>query len=86
MADRIQTYSDFVISAQGVRYRVHADGERDELGNWRGWLTFEEVAGGGRVLQTERETTQPERDALVYWATGLEPIYLDGALGRAVSA
>jgi hypothetical protein len=29
------------------------------------------------------ETTQPDRAALEYWASGIEPIYLDGALARA---
>jgi len=38
------------------------------------------------VLTTERETTQPSREALLYWATGLEPIYLEGAFARAVRA
>ena len=85
MAERVHTYSDVVTSSTGVRYRVHAEGERNELGSWHGWLTFEAMDGSGRVLRTERETTQRDREALAYWAGGLEPIYLDGALGRAVS-
>jgi len=35
------------------------------------------------VLRTEQETSQPNRAAIEYWADGLEPIYLDGALARA---
>ena len=35
------------------------------------------------VLRTERETTQPNRGAVAYWADGLEPIYLEGAFNRA---
>jgi hypothetical protein len=34
-------------------------------------------------LRTERETTQPDKAVLEYWATGLEPIYFEGALARA---
>jgi hypothetical protein len=30
-----------------------------------------------------KETSQPNRDAIEYWALGLEPIYLEGALARA---
>jgi hypothetical protein len=35
------------------------------------------------VLVTQQETSQPNRAALEYWADGLEPIYLEGALARA---
>ena len=31
-----------------------------------------------------RETTQPNRTDTLYWATGLTPIYLEGALQRAL--
>lgn len=34
------------------------------------------------MLRTARETTQPNRDAIAYWAAGIEPIYLEGALKR----
>lgn len=37
------------------------------------------------MLRTGQETSQPNRSALEYWATGLETIYLDGAFKRAVS-
>src|SRR5262245_1530581 len=35
-------------------------------------------------MQTARETTQPNLADLEYWATGLTPIYLEGALNRAL--
>jgi hypothetical protein len=38
---------------------------------------------GRGILSTSRETTQPNRQALIYWATGLEPVYLEGAFERA---
>lgn len=84
MAERIHTYTEKVTDASGVRYTVHAHAERNDLGTWQGWLVFE-PEGGGESLRTDRETTQPERDDLEYWAAGLEPIYLDGALARARS-
>jgi len=39
---------------------------------------------GGEVGVTGTESTQPEREHLVYWATGLTPVYLEGALERAL--
>jgi hypothetical protein len=35
------------------------------------------------TLRTEQETSQPNRVAVEYWASGLEPIYLEGAFARA---
>ena len=36
-----------------------------------------------KVLQTDRETTQSTLEGVAYWATGLEPIYFEGAFDRA---
>jgi len=83
MAERIHTYTTPVTDAAGRRYRVHAEGAPNELGSWYGWLVFEPEDGAGPVLRTDRETTQPKREDLVYWAGGVEPLYLDGALSRA---
>jgi hypothetical protein len=49
---------------------------------WEGWLEFQPL-DGGLPRRTGRETTQPNRDALIYWASGLEPIYFEGAFERA---
>jgi hypothetical protein len=49
---------------------------------WEGWLEFVPVEGGD-VLVSPIESRQPEREHLAYWATGLTPVYLEGALGRA---
>jgi hypothetical protein len=35
-------------------------------------------------LRTGQETTQPSRETLDYWAGGLEPVYLQGAMTRAI--
>ena len=55
--------------------------ERDD-GTWSGWIEFVSADGSQR-LRTGQETSQPNRDALAYWASGLEEVYLDGALRRA---
>jgi hypothetical protein len=68
------------VALRGEIVTVLAWGER--LDNvWEGWLTF--FASDGTVYRTGRETVQPNVDALVYWAGGLRPVYLDGAMSRA---
>ena len=64
-------------------YVVWICGEERGDGTWEGWLEFHAADSGKSVMRTERETSQPNRAALEYWADGLEPIYLDGALARA---
>ena len=83
MAEPIQTYADPIVGRDGRRYRVTAYGSPDAAGTWHGWLVFEPEEGGGPSLRTDRETTQPKREHLEYWASGLEAIYLEGALARA---
>jgi hypothetical protein len=61
--------------------RVHA-GEMPG-GTWEGWIEFR--SADGEVVTTERETTQSNRAGVAYWATGLEPIFLEGALRRATA-
>jgi hypothetical protein len=63
-------------------HRVRAFAEK--RGNvWIGWLEFRPTRGGGKALKTGEETSQPNKDAVAYWATGLEAVYLEGALDRA---
>jgi hypothetical protein len=52
-------------------------------GLWQGWIEFTPL-GGGAPIRSGRETTQPNRSDLVYWATGLSAVYLEGALKRAI--
>ncbi|HMC23561.1 MAG TPA: hypothetical protein VKL19_17025 [Thermoanaerobaculia bacterium] len=62
-------------------YKVRAFAEKQ--GNvWIGWLEFHPIRGG-KALKTGEETSQPAKDAVAYWASGLEPVFLEGALERA---
>ena len=79
MAEIIHQYGAPVVGTDGVSYVAQAWAERDE--RWHGWLVF--IAADGRILRTAQETTQASRDAMIVWAMGLRPVYLDGALGRA---
>jgi hypothetical protein len=72
----------YAILRDGIAYRVEAWGRRrEDDGLWEGSLLFRPDQGA--ALRTGRETTQSSLDTLTYWATGLEPIYLEGALERA---
>jgi hypothetical protein len=52
-------------------------------GMWEGWLEFVPLDGGVSTFVSPVESRQPEREHLVYWATGLSVVYAEGALRRA---
>ena len=81
MSELIQTYTEVIRDSRGEEFVASAHGEARADGTWEGWLEFRTASGDLR--RTERETTQPSLDALRYWASGLEPLYLDGAFARA---
>lgn len=83
MQELIHQFADQVKGPDGVVYTVLVYGEPRAGGTWEGWLEFHPQGAIGRSLRTGRETTQPNRADLAYWASGLEPIYLDGAFARA---
>ena len=83
MATLILEYSTPIETADGQQFVVRAYGEERRDGTWIGWLEFVSVNGSGTTLRTDRETTQPNRTTLDYWASGLEPVYLEGAFARA---
>lgn len=78
----IHQFTTQIRAADGRLYTAQVHGEQRADGTWEGWLEFHSADGSGQTLRTERETTQPDRDALAYWASGLEALYLDGALAR----
>ncbi len=64
-------------------YVAHVYGDRRADGTWGAWLEFHPTDGRRSVLRTDQETSQPNLKAVEYWADGLEPVYLEGALARA---
>jgi hypothetical protein len=83
MAVLLQKYTSEVIAADGTVYTVQSYGEERADGTWIGWLEFEPVDLTKPALATDQETSQPNRTAVEYWATGLEPVYFQGAFDRA---
>jgi hypothetical protein len=69
-------------TVDGTSYRVQVCG-RPAGHVWEGWIEFETADRGW--LRTPRETTQPDRAALHYWAGGLSLTYFEGALRRALA-
>ena len=83
MAEVLVQFTDPVTGSDGRIYIARACGSEMPDGLWQGWIEFESAAGG-TMLRSGRETTQPKREDAIYWATGLTPVYLEGALERAL--
>jgi len=64
-------------------YGIYLYGRSRPNDTWQGWLVFERRRDRVRFA-TPIETTQPNRQAILYWATGLTDTYLEGALTRAM--
>jgi hypothetical protein len=77
----VHQYSTPIELPDGARYVARTYAGQQPGGLWEGWFVFFPVAGG-EVLVGDRETTQSKLEDLVYWAGGIEPIYLEGALAR----
>jgi hypothetical protein len=83
MSEFIHQHSERVVDLNGVTYNVFIYGGPRKDGTWRGWIEFHPVSGDSPILGTGQETSQPDKAALIYWASGLEPVYLEGAFERA---
>lgn len=82
MAEVVHVFEDQVF-LDGEPYKAQVVGRPD--GHiWEGWIEFA-ARDGSDAMRTPRETTQPDRAALIYWATGLSGTYLEGALHRALN-
>lgn len=87
MDEVIHEFTGEVADPDGHGYSARALGhKRQGRTVWEGWLEFSPISGGGMVRKGPIETTQPNREALAYWASGLEPVYLEGALERAIAS
>lgn len=83
MAEVLVRFTERVVGDDGTAYLPEVCGGLADDGLWEGWIEF--ASGSGDVHRTGRETEQPNRDALLYWAEGLTVAYLEGALRRALA-
>lgn len=84
MAEVLVEYPDVLTGDDGKQYVARACGREVSRNAWHAWIEFESLDGGS-VVRSPRETTQPNRTDTVYWATGITPVYLEGALRRALN-
>jgi hypothetical protein len=84
MADVLIEFENAFTGRDGKVYEARACGRERSDGLWEGWVEFVPRETGAAVVQTARETTQPNREDLDYWATGLTVGFLEGALDRAL--
>jgi hypothetical protein len=83
MAELLVSFTEPTRSKTGELYWGRALGRPMDDRMWEGWVEFT-LNGDDTVVSTSRETEQPNRADLVYWAQGLSAAYLEGALDRAL--
>jgi len=76
---------DTPVADETGQYHARVVGRCADDAMWEGWLEFDPVGREGRTIVGPVESRQPQREYLSYWATGLTPVYLEGALRRARS-
>ena len=83
MSEVLMEYEAIVSETDGSQWKPRACGRRGEGHMWEGWIEFVPLNRASSPVRSRRESTQPSRESLIYWATGLTPVYLKGALERA---
>jgi hypothetical protein len=87
MSEVLVKFDEPIMNPRGEMFFAEAVGRlREDDGLWEGWIQFEGIDDSSKHIASERETTQPKRRDLEYWAQGLTFVYLQGALERAESA
>ena len=83
MATLVHEHRTIIRTPSGTEYIARTYAERDRFGMWIGWLEITPLSGQGPTLRTDFETSQPSLETVAYWASGLEPVYFEGAFERA---
>jgi hypothetical protein len=83
MSEVLIYFDATIVAADGTRWTPSACGGLADDGLWEGWIEFVSTDGTAHV-RSPRETEQPNRVDLAYWAGGLTQVYLEGALRRAI--
>ena len=85
MPEVLVKFDEPMSDPHGALYFAQAAGRQREDGLWEGWIDFIGMSESAHSICSDRETTQPNRADLEYWAQGLSRVYLQGALARAGS-
>lgn len=86
MADVLVQFDTAIRAKDGTMFTPRVCTRRRDDGLWEGWVEFIPADTDERdPLRTGRETEQPNRDDVAYWAGGLTAVYLQGALDRALA-
>jgi hypothetical protein len=83
MGEVLVRFTERIAADDGTSYLPRACGGIADDGLWEGWIEF--TSPSGTTVRTPRETEQPSRDMVLYWAEGLTVAYLEGALNRALA-
>jgi hypothetical protein len=81
MTDVLHAFGDAIEDHRGA-FDGRVIGRQAGDGTWEGWLEFAPVSGAARLV-TDVESRQQTRLQLLRWASGLTPVYAEGALHRA---
>jgi len=84
MSEILVKFDEPISTPDGRKYFAQAAGKETDAKLWEGWLEFLPVDESSDAVCSERETTQPNRKNVEYWAQGLTKVYLEGALNRAL--
>lgn len=82
MSEVLIEYDTVLTAEDGSRWVARSCGRAHPDHGWEGWVEFIPLDTALLPMRSRRESTQPSRDSLQYWATGLTPVYLKGALDR----
>jgi hypothetical protein len=84
MAEVLVNFENTIAGEDGSSWAARACGRSGPGNMWEGWIEFVPLDLEQKPVRSRRETTQPSREDLLYWATGLTAVYLRGALTRAL--
>jgi hypothetical protein len=84
MAELLVEFDTTIRADDGTNWHPRVWGAIADDALWEGWVEFLPAGTDDReAIRTGRETEQPKRTDLMYWAQGLTQVYLEGALQRA---
>ena len=81
MTDVLHAFGEVIEDRRGA-FDGRVVGRQAGDGTWEGWIEFA-AANGAENLVTDVESRQQTRLQLLRWASGLTPVYAEGALHRA---